>query len=96
MPLARKILVLAYALFYAWLAVEVERTNVKVGYHVLYVAVSTLAQIVLELVVEVVMDAFLPNEFNLATHGAVWVLSLVLSLALAAPAYYFNWKVARG
>ena len=50
--------------------------------------------LVLQLVFEIVMDAVVPAEFNLATHGIVWVLLLLVSLALVAPAYYFNYRVA--
>ena len=51
--------------------------------------------LVLDLVVEIAMDAVVPDSFNLETHGGVWLLYLVVSLILVAPAYYFNYRVAR-
>ena len=48
----------------------------------------------LELCAGVLVDAFVPTDFNLQTHGFVWVVNLALSLLLVAPAYYFNFKVS--
>jgi hypothetical protein len=123
MSVIRKVLVLFYALFYAWLAYNMTQGNISIGYPTLYVLVSTLAQVllaigivlatfddprpynkiwkalfpvlVLEMAVEIAVDAVAPTDFNLETHGGVWVLSLALTLVLVAPAYYFNWTVAR-
>jgi hypothetical protein len=51
--------------------------------------------LVLEMAIEIAVDAVMPADFNLETHGGVWVLNLALTLVLVAPAYYFNYKVAR-
>jgi hypothetical protein len=123
MPRTRKILVLIYALFYAWLAYGMAQGNVSAGYPVIYNVMSVLAQIlvtagivlstfddprpyntiwkrlfpllVLELAIEIVSDAVFPTGYNLETHGGVWLLNVLLTLVLVAPAYYFNYRVAR-
>jgi hypothetical protein len=51
--------------------------------------------LILELVWGIVLDASVPAEYNLFTHGAEWMQGVVVSLCLAAPAYYFNYRVAR-
>jgi hypothetical protein len=51
--------------------------------------------LILELVWGIVLDASVPAEFNLFTHGAEWIEGIGLGLCLAAPAYYFNYRVAR-
>ena len=51
--------------------------------------------LVLQLALEITMDAVVPSGFNLATHGSVWLLNLVIVAVLVAPAYYLNYRVAR-
>jgi hypothetical protein len=47
--------------------------------------------LVLEVVVGIAFDATIPPE----PHGAEWFWSEALGLWLAAPAYYFNLRIAR-
>ena len=51
--------------------------------------------LVLELAIEIVSDAVFPTDYNLETHGAAWLLNILIALVLVAPAYYFNYRVAR-
>jgi hypothetical protein len=51
--------------------------------------------LILELVWGIVLDASVPAEYNFFTHGVEWIEGIGLSLCLAAPAYYFNYRVAR-
>ena len=51
--------------------------------------------LVAELVVGIVFDATIPPAFNLRTHGAEWIVNMLFGLWLVAPAYYFNFRVAR-
>jgi hypothetical protein len=48
-----------------------------------------------EVAVGIVLDATIPPDFNLYTHGAEWIVNLLFSLWLATPAYYFNYRIAR-
>lgn len=50
--------------------------------------------LVIDLCVGVAMDAMVPTDFSLSTHGFAWVANLLLNLWLVAPAYYFNFKIA--
>ncbi len=123
MSVTRKVLVLIYALFYVWLSYGMAQGSISVGYPVLYIVMSTLAQIivtvgivlstfddprpynkiwkalfpllVIELAIEIAADAVVPTDFNLETHGSVWILNMALTLVLLAPAYYFNYQVSR-
>ena len=47
--------------------------------------------LILELAVGIVFDATIPAE----SQGSAWVPNELLGLWLAAPAYYFNFRIAR-
>ena len=47
--------------------------------------------LVLEIVVGIVFDATIPPD----PHGREWMLNLVFSLWITAPAYYFHFRLAR-
>jgi hypothetical protein len=42
----------------------------------------------------VVLDAIVPEDYNLRTHGLRWLLLTALVLVLLAPGYYANFRVA--
>jgi hypothetical protein len=50
--------------------------------------------LVLELCMGITMDATMPEDFSLPTHGLAWAANLLFNLWLVAPAYYFNFKIA--
>ncbi len=124
MSVTRKVLILLYAVLYVLLAYSMTQGNISAGYPILYILMSTLAQIlvtvgmvlstfddprpyntiwktlfpllVLELAIEIAADAVVPADFNLENHGGAWLLNMLFVLVLVTPAYYLNWKVARG
>jgi hypothetical protein len=51
--------------------------------------------LILELVWGLVLDASVPSDYNFFTHEAEWIKGLLFSLCIAAPAYYFNYRLAR-
>jgi hypothetical protein len=46
-------------------------------------------------VVGLVMDAFLPADWNLKTGGVIWVLKVMVIVVLVAPAYFAIWRLGR-
>jgi hypothetical protein len=51
--------------------------------------------LILELVWGIVLDATTPPDYNLFTHGVQWIEGAMIGLCIGAPAYYFNYRVAR-
>jgi hypothetical protein len=51
--------------------------------------------LVLEVVVGIVFDATLPPDMSLRTLGVEWFGNALFGLWLMAPAYYFNFRLAR-
>lgn len=49
---------------------------------------------VADIVVGTLMDATMPNDYNLSTHGVPWLLNTVMVLLFLAPAFYLNFKLA--
>ena len=49
----------------------------------------------LELIAGIVRDAVVPGDFSFRTHGVMWVINLMFTLALFAPAYYASIKLSR-
>ena len=49
---------------------------------------------IVDVLVGVSLDAVVPPDFNLSTHGVAWIINLLLNVWLAAPAYYCSFKVA--
>src|ERR1043166_5169771 len=41
-----------------------------------------------------VLDAIVPEAYNLRTHGFQWLLTTALVLVLLSPGYYANFRVA--
>jgi hypothetical protein len=50
---------------------------------------------ILELCVGIILDATVPRDFNPETDGPSWIANLLRNLWIAAPAYYFNFRIAR-
>jgi hypothetical protein len=42
----------------------------------------------------IVLDAIVPEDYSLRTHGFLWLLTTAVVLVLLAPGYYANFRVA--
>jgi peptidoglycan/LPS O-acetylase OafA/YrhL len=50
--------------------------------------------LVLELALGLLMDAFLPEDYNLRKYGLVWLRNAAFMLLLVSPAFYANYRLA--
>lgn len=54
----------------------------------------TFAFCVIDFVVGTLMDAAMPSDYNLTTHGVAWLLNTAVVVLFLAPAFYLNFKLA--